>query len=90
MHYRACIGSLIYLLSTRVELSSTVHKLVNISANPGKINFEWLVHILRYIIDNKTLVLKYYAYMNDAPVTDLSRQASIKNENHLMDSYNSR
>ena len=28
--------------------------------------------------------LKYYANMNDAPVTDLSRQASIKIENHLM------
>ena len=29
--------------------------------------------------------LKYYAYMNDAPVSDLLRKASIKTENHLMD-----
>ena len=28
--------------------------------------------------------LKYYADMNDAPVTDLLRQAIIKTENHLM------
>ena len=28
--------------------------------------------------------LKYYADINDAPVTDLMRQASIKTENHLM------
>ena len=27
--------------------------------------------------------------MNDAPVTDLLRQASIKTENHLMDFYDS-
>ena len=27
IHYRACIGSLIYLLSTRVDLSFEVHKL---------------------------------------------------------------
>ena len=27
IHYRACIGSLIYLLSTQVDLSFTVHKL---------------------------------------------------------------
>ena len=27
IHYRACIGSLIYLLSTRVDLSFAVHKL---------------------------------------------------------------
>ena len=29
--------------------------------------------------------LEYYADMNDAPVTDLLRQDSIKTENHLMD-----
>ena len=29
--------------------------------------------------------LKYYADMNDAPVTDLLRQASIKTENHVID-----
>ena len=29
--------------------------------------------------------LKYYADMNDAPVSDLLRQTSIKTENHLMD-----
>ena len=30
------------------------------------------------------MVLKYYEDMNDAPVTELLRQASIKTENHLM------
>ena len=45
---------------------------------------------MRYIRDNKTLVLKYYADMNDAPVSDLLIQASIKNDNPLMDfSYSS-
>ena len=34
--------------------------------------------------DNRTLSLKYYAEMNDAPVYYLLRQASIKNENHLI------
>ena len=41
--------------------------------------------MFRYIRDNKTLVMKYYADLNDAPVTDLLRQASIKTKNHLMD-----
>ena len=58
IHYRACIGSLIYLLSIRVDLSFAVHKLANFSANPGKVHFEGLVHLLRYIRDNKTLGLK--------------------------------
>ena len=47
IHYRACIGSLIYLLSTRVDLSFAVHKLAMFSANPGKVHFEVLVHLLR-------------------------------------------
>ena len=41
--------------------------------------------MLRYIRDNKTLGLKYYADMNGEPVTDLLRQANIKTKNHLMD-----
>ena len=48
-------------------------------------SIKWfLVHLLRYIRDNKTLVLKYYADLNDEPVTDISRQANIKTKNHLM------
>ena len=30
------------------------------------------------------MVLKYYADLNDAPVTDLLRQSNIKTKNHLM------
>ena len=66
-------------------MSFAVHKLEKFSANPGKVHFEGLINILRYIRDNKTLGLKYYAGTNDAPVTDLLRQASIKTENHLVD-----
>ena len=73
IHYRACIGSLIYLLSTRVDLSFALHKLAKFSPNPGKLNFECLVHLLRYIRDNNTLELKYYSDMNYAPVYDLLR-----------------
>ena len=68
IHYRVFIGLFIYLLSTRVDFSFAVHKLAKFSANTGKIYFEGLVHLLRYIRDNKTLVLKYYGDMNDALV----------------------
>ena len=84
IHYRACIGSLIYLLSTRVDLSFAVHKLAKFSANPSKVHFEGFIHLLRYIMDNKTLGLNYYADLNDTPVTDLLRQANSKTKNNLM------
>ena len=67
-----------------MDLSFEVHKLAKFSVNPGKVHFEGLIHLLRYIRENKTLGLKYYADLNDAPVTDLLRQASIKTKNHFM------
>ena len=78
INYRAFIGSMIFLLYTGVDLCFAMHKLAKFSANPGKVHYEGLVHILRYIRDNKTLGLKYYVDMNDALVTDLLRQASVK------------
>ena len=72
-----------------MDLSFSVHKLAKFSENPDKIKFEGLVHLLRYIRDNKTLGLKYYADMNDAPVSDLLIQAIIKTENHLINFYDS-
>ena len=49
IQYRYCVVSLIYLLSKRVDLYFTVHNLEKFSSNPGKINFEGLVNLLRYI-----------------------------------------
>ena len=72
-----------------MDLSFAVHKLANFSANPGKVHFEGLVHLLRYIRENKTLGLKYYADLNDAPFTDLLRQDNIKTNNSLMAFYDS-
>ena len=40
IHYRAYIGSLIYLLSTRVDLRFAVHMLAKFSENPGKVHFD--------------------------------------------------
>ena len=84
IRYRSCIVSLIYLLSTRVDFIFAVHKLESILSNPGKVHFEGLVHILRYIMVNNTLGLNYYATINNSPVSDLLRRARIKIENHLM------
>ena len=84
IHYRACMVYLIYILSTRLDFSFAVHKLETFSENPSQVNFEGLLHLLRDIRDNKTLGLKHYAALNDAPVTGLLRQANIKTKNHLM------
>ena len=67
-----------------MDLSFAVHKLETFSSNPGKVQFEGLIHLLIYIRNNNTLVLKYYANLNDVPVTDILRQANIKTKNNFM------
>ena len=47
INYKACIVSLVDLLSTRVDLSFAVHNLAMFSLKPVKVHFEGLVHILR-------------------------------------------
>ena len=54
-----------------MDLSFAVHKFEKFSINHGKVHFEGLVHLLRYIRDNKTFCLNHYMDMNDAPVSDL-------------------
>ena len=61
-----------------------MHKLESFPSNPGKLQYEGLVHLLKYIRDNKTLGLKYYAKIEDAPLSDLLIQAIIKTDNQLM------
>ena len=68
-----------------MDFSFAVHKLEKFSSKTGKLQSEGLLHLLRYIRDNNTLGLKYYADMNDTPVSDLLIKASIKTENQLMD-----
>ena len=84
MHYRDFIGSLIYVLSTRRDLSFVAHKVAKFSSNPGKVHFEGLVHFFKYIKENKTFRLTYYSDMKVAPLSDLLTQAIIKTENQLM------
>ena len=78
------LGHWLIFLSKIVDFSFAVQKLAKFSSNTGKVHFEGLVHLLRYIRDNKTLGLKYYAYMTDAPLSDLLRKSNINTKNHMV------
>ena len=70
-----------------MDFSFAVHKLAKFSSNTGKVQFEGLIHLLRYMRDNETFGLNYYADMKYEPLSELLRQASINNENPLMYLY---
>ena len=67
-----------------MDLWFVVHNLEKFSSNPDKSHFEYFVHLLRYIRDNKNLGFRYYAKIHDAPLYDLLRQDIINTENQLM------
>ena len=69
--------------------TTPVHNIAKFSSNSGKVHFGRLVHLLRYIRDNKTLGFNYYANINDVPLSDLLRQSNINTDNQFMDSSGS-
>ena len=52
------MGYFIHILPTIVYLYFAVHKLANFSSNPGKVHFEGLAHLKKYIRDNNKLGLR--------------------------------
>ena len=81
------MGYLIDTLSKIVDLCFVVNKLAKFLSNNGKLNFEGLLQLLRYIRDSKNLGLVYYAKIEDAPLSTLLRQDNIHNENQLVVYY---
>ena len=89
IHYRNCLGSLIYLFYTIVDVYFEFHKLETFSSNPGKLHYECLLHLFRYIRYTNNLGLRYYTNIEDEPVSDLLRQSTITNDNQFVVFYDS-
>ena len=70
-----------------MDLCFEVHKLAISSSNTGKVYFEGLIHLLRYIRYIKNLGLKYYSKIEYVTISDLLRLAIIKSEKKLMVVY---
>ena len=70
-------------------LCFSVHNLEIFSSNPGRVHFEGLVHLLRYIWYNKNLGLNYYSKIEDAHLSDILIQDNINTDNQLMVLYGS-
>ena len=67
-----------------MDLCFSVKNLEKVSSNPGKVKSYGLVKLLGYIRYNKNLGLKYYSKIDDAPLSDILIQVSIKPENQGM------
>ena len=68
---------LIYILYTRVDICFAVQNLAKFSSNTGKVHFDDLVHLLRYIRENRNLGFRYYSNIEDATLSKLLKQYII-------------
>ena len=75
--YPSVIGSLIYLLNTRPDLTFAVTKLAKFMKMPGRIHFQTIVYLLKYLNNNYNFGLKYYHDISDSPLYDLQIQNDV-------------
>ena len=76
IHYRACVVSLVYISSKKVDSCFAVHKLEKCHRIPVKYTLRVWYTFLIYIRDNKNLGLRYYAKIEDAALSDIFIQAN--------------
>jgi transposase InsO family protein len=67
----SCVGALIYLALTRVDISHAVNKMAKYTRRPGKNHFMALVHVLRYLRDNSHVGITFYSDLERSPIHNL-------------------
>jgi hypothetical protein len=76
--FASCIGSLIYLSMTRTDIIYAVNKLAKFTRKPGKLHFEAIVHLLRYLRDNSLYGVRFYSNIADAPIYQMLQNQKIE------------
>jgi hypothetical protein len=69
INYASCVGSLIYLGMTRVDIVFAVNKLAKFTHKPGRLHFEAMIHLLRYLRDHSHVGVRFYNDYLNAPMT---------------------
>jgi len=77
-----CVGSLIYLSMTRIDIIYAVNKLAKFTRKPGKVHFDALIHLLQYLCNNSLLGVRFYSEIGDSPVYKMLLAIKI-DERHL-------
>jgi hypothetical protein len=74
----SAISSLLYIaLNTRSDILWIVNKLAKSSIQPGIKDFEVLLHCFGYLRKYPALVLKYYANIEESPISKLCQKYNV-------------
>ncbi len=80
--FASCVGSLIYLEMTHVDISYAVIKMAKYTRKPGRKHFDTIIHLLRYLRDNSHPGLRYHSEISESPLTRMLTDQNIE-EKHL-------
>ena len=87
--YPAVIGSLIYLLNTRPDLTFAVTKLAKFMKSPGRTHFKAIIHTLKYVRDNARFGLKYYHNWSNSPIFKILSDNGLLTKHELIGTHDS-
>jgi hypothetical protein len=82
--YSSVVGALIYILSTRPDLTFAVSKLAKFMRLPGKRHFEAIAHLLHYLREKSQLGLKYYSDLARAPLQRILTESRVEATRNLV------
>jgi hypothetical protein len=82
--YSSVVGALIYILSTRPDLTFAVSKLAKFMRLPGKKHFEAIAHLLHYLREKSQLGLKYYSDLARAPLQRILTESRVEATRNLV------
>jgi len=80
LDFGSCVGALIYLALTRVDICHAVNKLAKYTRLPGRNHFVALVHVLRYLRDNSFLGITFYSDVERSEIYMMLRSSDIADE----------
>jgi hypothetical protein len=81
--FASCVGSLIYLGMTRCDIVYAVNKLAKFTRLPGRVHFDVLLHLLRYLRNNTLLGIRFYSDLFRAPLIKMLETQEIQQHHTL-------
>ena len=89
MDYPSVLGSLIYLMNTRPDISFAVIKLARFMKLPGRKHFQAITHLLHYLRCYKNYGIRYYVKPEDSPLHHYVEQSGIYLDDHIFGMHDS-
>jgi transposase InsO family protein len=68
LDFASCVGALIYLALSRIDIIHAVNKMAKFTRRPGRNHFMALIHVLRYLRDNSYLGISFYSDVERSPI----------------------